>query len=789
MKRIVCITALLLLIIHSLVVVSAASYPGILTPPSAPVGLIAEGIDHDAIKLTWVDTSNNEDGFYIEVAGIDGQWVGVGDVGPNVEEFIHDKGLEPNTDYLYRVRAYNKFGGYSDEVQALGKTLHNPAWWKGSSDTTDDGFYSDDIIFSEAWAIEYNKEGHWESINPGFEASEWDFDYKDNDYSDGRGFPWCEFAAPGKLKCDGSGSDNGMDCVQSQKFTQEFHNDDPDDPPLPNRLCMQSLHPAAGDSPASVYLSPYGDMSTGYWITPSRIEGPINLEDAGYSFESFRSFWAHGTLCGQTLKTFNSENKFYCESDHIKAQKMSFSVLCESPEGPPGHEYPWSLSVAQEHIHEETCPGNLPVCDAGECVRCTEDNGGVDVENPQVRLSDVIPGSLKVDFDEEFMRDAIANRKFIPSGQITPFDDFYVEIKIKICPHVGYAAPSALAFLPSIETDGVRVVQGAGLFFKVKETSTDATYRWTLRGWNFGGANGITHNSVSVPPTGMTSAAAMELLVKSIVERKPIEVIIEETDDFGTVVQTERSPLVMGSCTQVYGDSAAPQKIVGMRGKSIFASNFAQNVITQYTLGPKTSFESVDPFRQYPEKFAYYADLKNHDDSGWSAGNPLTFSKPERESTCNQKIGLGRLYFFYHGGSTEATHQGARSVWLSSGAVSGTVIHETGHAFCNLWEEYTPQVMKLGTNCQPRSSLPGAYSYRGVMYGDMYVGCAVTQTPSGFSVHRPSANSVMRSHLDTSSFNVVSCGYCMAGMHGGTAHSHFPACNNPTWNTIKKEPV
>jgi len=93
-------------------------------PPAAPSGLRIDYVAADRIKIVWSDNSNNEDGFAIEQCVNRGcnNFAEISRVGPNWTGYV-DSLLFSNTQYYYRVRAYN-VGGYSaytDVVSA--KTL------------------------------------------------------------------------------------------------------------------------------------------------------------------------------------------------------------------------------------------------------------------------------------------------------------------------------------------------------------------------------------------------------------------------------------------------------------------------------------------------------------------------------------------------------------------------------------------------------------------------------------------------------------------------------------------
>lgn len=99
-------------------IATATTFPA---APSGPTGLTATPTSESSIVLNWVDSANNEDGFKVEQAvdGVTYNEIFVG-VLPNQNSYTAT-GLQANTRYHFRVRAYNQGGhsGYSNSANAL----------------------------------------------------------------------------------------------------------------------------------------------------------------------------------------------------------------------------------------------------------------------------------------------------------------------------------------------------------------------------------------------------------------------------------------------------------------------------------------------------------------------------------------------------------------------------------------------------------------------------------------------------------------------------------------------
>ncbi|UCH14225.1 MAG: fibronectin type III domain-containing protein [Bacteroidales bacterium] len=98
-------------------------------PDNPPTDLTSTYIGKYSVTLNWTDNSSNEEGFYIYRSLTSGSGFGhVGTVGANVSQFTNS-GLDPNTTYYYRVRAFNEDGasGYTNEYSLTTLELQPPA--------------------------------------------------------------------------------------------------------------------------------------------------------------------------------------------------------------------------------------------------------------------------------------------------------------------------------------------------------------------------------------------------------------------------------------------------------------------------------------------------------------------------------------------------------------------------------------------------------------------------------------------------------------------------------------
>ena len=96
------------------------------SPPAAPSGLTATTVDDQRIDLDWTDNSDNENGFSIERStGAGGAFSEIDLVGANVTDY-EDTALASNTEYCYRVYAYNDIGDSAFTAEVCATTDDQP---------------------------------------------------------------------------------------------------------------------------------------------------------------------------------------------------------------------------------------------------------------------------------------------------------------------------------------------------------------------------------------------------------------------------------------------------------------------------------------------------------------------------------------------------------------------------------------------------------------------------------------------------------------------------------------
>jgi len=90
-------------------------------PPNTPTNLTANAISGSQVNLSWNDNSNNEQSFIMERSTDNVTFVEVGKPFQNATAY-NDRSVVPNTQYYYRLKAINGFGGSAYTPSASVKT-------------------------------------------------------------------------------------------------------------------------------------------------------------------------------------------------------------------------------------------------------------------------------------------------------------------------------------------------------------------------------------------------------------------------------------------------------------------------------------------------------------------------------------------------------------------------------------------------------------------------------------------------------------------------------------------
>jgi len=126
MKRVMmCLRLALIGIFHFVFSIATASA----AIPNPPSGLSATTLGATKIQLSWTDNSTDETSFYIErKIGPTGTYSSIGSVQAGIAAYTNT-GLTQNTEYYYRVRAYNSSGysAYTNEASAVTQPLGAPS--------------------------------------------------------------------------------------------------------------------------------------------------------------------------------------------------------------------------------------------------------------------------------------------------------------------------------------------------------------------------------------------------------------------------------------------------------------------------------------------------------------------------------------------------------------------------------------------------------------------------------------------------------------------------------------
>lgn len=324
------------------------------------------------------------------------------------------------------------------------------------------------------------------------------------------------------------------------------------------------------------------------------------------------------------------------------------------------------------------------------------------------------------------------------------------------------------------------VTPGVLLRTNKKDEQDRFIYEMKFRGW----------------PNGITDSEGMEKLLSAIAKGDSVYVSLQigKTDE---TIETIRTAISFSSCVPMWG--SGKHRITQMRGKDMPA--LALTNMSESFLG---LFMSTSPLRQYKDHFSHRIDLTEHDDSNWKTevldedGNKrfvksVAFHKVIEATSCGGN--LGDTHIFWSSKINRAYALPSVGVaFLGPEEDALTALHEFGHAFGRLMDEYlynkeypilkAPslflkfQSLVMHKNC---STVPANdFKFDGWFYGSTQTpGCGFLAVGLGVNkkvIYKPSTNSVMNTQWESANFNTVSCGYLISEIIGGKGKEYFSEC-------------
>lgn len=251
----------------------------------------------------------------------------------------------------------------------------------------------------------------------------------------------------------------------------------------------------------------------------------------------------------------------------------------------------------------------------------------------------------------------------------------------------------------------------------------------------------------------------------------PVKFVVKSDSHLGEVTRE----IKLSTCGHLFGNGG--QHFTFGYGNS---SNMNATQVVDLARQHSDFLLTANPFKEHKAKFSFYVDLAPYDDANWNIS----------DFAANTSCRASSTYTLIQGRGPEASSvKGAGLISLNPSSVPGSTprwksekfVHEVGHAYCGLDEEYfdNTNVIASPDYDQPNCTTKPARRFKD-LYGQ-YHGDASTfrRCSSNSDAVRPSDSSVMsvEHSANLPAFNTVSCGQCMARILGQVpARRHFPAC-------------
>lgn len=395
----------------------------------------------------------------------------------------------------------------------------------------------------------------------------------------------------------------------------------------------------------------------------------------------------------------------------------------------------------------------------------------------------VYSSTLKLDPD--YVQKTIKERSFDPREQgFTIYDDYVCEVLVEVPSYITISSKHDILFESVLVTVGrnqdgseneaeLAVGTSRSLFASVSglefkefrtinlpngEKREFEVFDWKIKGW----------------PDGLRSydVNAMELAIKNKNLRCDI-VRFQVNKPYITFFKGKE--LKTNNCVRLEGSMKAPTTFVRFRMTS---AGFGIPQLVARSKESVSTFESIEPFKTYKSDFAHLIDLGDYDDSILPIktdrfdyySNYDSVVSILSKSDCYLKSTLP-LSVLYSGKTSSYSPWNAGFIVINSKRLAILDVHEIGHAFCGLNDEYE---CKISISDSFRSLF-----YNLVVFPGNLMNCQ--NSPDGFkrwfgdydrklepctysSLYRPSDNSLMNNEgvQGGQKFNDVSCAYCLS---------------------------
>ncbi len=387
--------------------------------------------------------------------------------------------------------------------------------------------------------------------------------------------------------------------------------------------------------------------------------------------------------------------------------------------------------------------------DVGDC----DDNNPKVQDSYKVSVADI--QTAKVYFDPSYVNEMRTTRAFTPSLPPSVMDDINIGVTFKESGRCNVQWEAS-------EDAKVEVMVGSK---SVGSFPLETRYFINTEGKN---ELGIRIGKV------FKKVTELEKVIDSIYPTGNLTFRLKSKDPYTKRPVQKDVAVKMTDCARTYGNGDIG--IVTMRGKSAGFSAidpFGRSAMVV------DAFNKIEPLKTYTNRFRFYADLRQHNDTTWpmiSIGGVSIFRQtPELKTLSSCKAGnkyellTGRLSGL--GGYVIA--KSANNIFVKPSEGVSTDIHELGHAVAGLSDEYMKQLGNrslfqkilfpnswFAPNCQKEKGGDFNFSVPGCTFGEFL------KTTSSSIMNGSSGN-----------FNLLSCSYWLKAIKGGSVKSHIAECS------------